>query len=302
MEMFAGEVTWLAGQAAPHALRGHRKPGRADPSIPPMPAEVKRLLNRKGFRKRPQSRAKQMQEIVAELQRIYLQCVGRRYPRELPDPAVMVTDSLNNRAVSFYDLGKLEAAKDLWQQALQADPRHLETSYNVAMMQLRQSEGKFGRLVEAVTCVQCASSAAEPAYRPQYLEAQVRMAAFMLKSAEQCLVNAVQFPDAGADVWLALGKARLAFGKHRTAEAAFAEAQRRALEREDIAQHLQSTRVLTTRWSGHLVSVRSRVMLTMRRFLQKLDDVPIWGLFLILGVPGCFALIYISALFTPWIL
>lgn len=56
--------------------------------------------------------------------------VGTPCNRIKPDVLKLKADSLNNRAVSYLDLGKNEGALEYWEQALGEDPQHQEATFN----------------------------------------------------------------------------------------------------------------------------------------------------------------------------
>ncbi|MCM2257685.1 MAG: hypothetical protein NDJ94_18785, partial [Vicinamibacteria bacterium] len=60
----------------------------------------------------------------------YEQELGRSYPRPEPRAGSGRADSLNNSAVSLLDLDRLDEAMALWNRALDAEPQHLEATYN----------------------------------------------------------------------------------------------------------------------------------------------------------------------------
>jgi len=68
-------------------------------------------------------------EVAHKLREIYQEATGDTYPR--PEPQIGPSaDSLNNQAVSLLDLAPVEEALQLWEQALQLQPQHLESIYN----------------------------------------------------------------------------------------------------------------------------------------------------------------------------
>ncbi|MBO0790916.1 MAG: protein kinase, partial [Ktedonobacteraceae bacterium] len=136
LEMFLGEVRWLSGSAAGEVLASYQP---EDTNIPPLPAPLAKLLAH-CFKLQPEERPFTMLEVAMALQEIYAREIGQAYRREMPQPAKRQADSLNNLALSLYDLGKVEEAKHIWTQAMQADPHHLETMYNRGIVLWRQGE------------------------------------------------------------------------------------------------------------------------------------------------------------------
>lgn len=59
----------------------------------------------------------------------------------LPIPELAATDgradSLNNRALSLMDSAKPEVAEELWEEALQKEPHHLDATYNLGLLRWR---------------------------------------------------------------------------------------------------------------------------------------------------------------------
>jgi WD40 repeat protein len=139
LELFEGKVTWMIGALAAEALKSYLEDGADDASIPPMPSSLVTLLQR-CLQKQPDDRPTSMAEIAATLLAIYQREIGHLYPRPAPRAAAALADTLNNRALSLVDLGKLEEAKQLWAQALQYDPQHLETTFNQAVVRWRGGE------------------------------------------------------------------------------------------------------------------------------------------------------------------
>jgi WD40 repeat protein len=117
-----------------------------------MPPVLTDLL-RQCFQMEPEARPRNMQTVATSLQEIYQQVVGGSYPREIPKPAQVLADSLNNRAVSLLDLGKVEEADQLWSEALQADLLHPEATYNRGIVRWRRGKMRHQALVEQLEAV-----------------------------------------------------------------------------------------------------------------------------------------------------
>jgi len=139
LEMFTGEVTWRAGQAASQALESYREVGAGAEALPHMPETLAGLLEY-CFARDPQNRPPHMQDIAAELVAIFRQATGRTYDRAEPKLAEMTADVFNNRALSYLDLGKEEEGRLAWRSALAANPQHAESIYNRGMSLWRRAE------------------------------------------------------------------------------------------------------------------------------------------------------------------
>ncbi len=71
---------------------------------------------------------------------IYRATCEADYPRPAPQAVANDADALNNRALSFIDLGKEALAEALWKEALEKTPNHLASIYNQGLYQWRRSE------------------------------------------------------------------------------------------------------------------------------------------------------------------
>ncbi len=169
LEMFAGRRTWPLGPAAAHVLEEHL----AAPASLEVPLrEPVAALLRRCFARDPGERPRTMADAAEALVEAYAAEVGRPYPRARPLGGRHTAGSLNNRAVSLLDLGR-GGAEALWQRALEADPQHLEASYNHALF-----AWTGGRLADEdlLARVREARRANEGVPRAAELEAQARRA------------------------------------------------------------------------------------------------------------------------------
>ncbi len=149
LEMYAGELFWSWGPGVEESLDSYLENWDEASRLPRMPEEIIELM-RRCFKENPENRPEDMLEIAAVLQEVYQQITGRSYHRESPKAAETLADSLNNRALSMFDLavGENEEKADklrkqaefFWEQALQTDPLHPETTYNSGV--LLECQGK----------------------------------------------------------------------------------------------------------------------------------------------------------------
>lgn len=137
LEMFVGDVTWMAGQSAGHALEGYLVLGPEYEAIPEMPEPLVKLL-RQCFREDPADRPASMAEVIEASMAVYRDAVHREYPRPVPEAAETSPDRLNNRAVSYLDLGKKEEARQIWERAVRIEPWHPESTYNYTLHAWRE--------------------------------------------------------------------------------------------------------------------------------------------------------------------
>ncbi|EFH88145.1 protein kinase domain-containing protein [Ktedonobacter racemifer] len=152
LEMWTGEVTWRSGMLAREALSNYDP---QDAAIPPLPAKLVTLLAR-CFESQPKERPATMLEVAITLQAIYAHEIGQTYPREASQAATLQADTLNNRALSLFDLGKVEQAMRVWEQALRADPQHLEANYNRGVVLWRQGKLSDDALIDRLKMVRSA--------------------------------------------------------------------------------------------------------------------------------------------------
>lgn len=136
LEMFNGGVTWMAGVAAGAALRAHRREQPSRDGRPPMPRQVADLLER-CLDDEPAVRPASMAEVADLLAGIHRETTGLDYRRRAPVMADLRADELNNRALSMLDLGRKEAAEQLFAEALAFDARHPQAVYNAGLLRWR---------------------------------------------------------------------------------------------------------------------------------------------------------------------
>jgi len=84
--------------------------------------------------KKPEERPASMNALREELAEIYSTVLGRKYLRPAPRAANLRADSLNNKAVSLWDLGKKKEAFAAFRKALAFDPQHLEANKNLSVL------------------------------------------------------------------------------------------------------------------------------------------------------------------------
>ena len=139
LEMFTGEVTWMYGVAAGAALDEYLKNGSANKNLPHMPDKVSFLLKR-CFNEKVEARPKDMKDVADALIDIYQEETGSAYPRRMPKAGRDTGDSLNNRAISLLDLGRINEAERLWEEALFNEPHHPDATFNSGLVAWRRGK------------------------------------------------------------------------------------------------------------------------------------------------------------------
>lgn len=183
LEMFTGERTWAYGQAAKYVLEEYITSQSKSSRLPEIPEGVSKLLEQcfdEDISKRPSN----MLEIAQRLKEIYTDETGSSYPREIPEALKLRADSLNNRAVSLYDLGKLDEAEKVWKEAAEDNPIHPESNYNLGLIFWRSGRICDDELVRRMENI-CRSNSDN--WMPYYLLSQVHMERMDFENAENTL-------------------------------------------------------------------------------------------------------------------
>jgi len=127
LEMFMGHRPWQTGVAAGMLCNEYFEETRI-----PMPENMKKLL-RHCFRENEAERPHDFAQVEIELLAIYQMTTGSKYARTSPKVAADTADSLNNKALSFLDMGKPEEAKKCWDRAAKLDLNNLDSAFNSAL-------------------------------------------------------------------------------------------------------------------------------------------------------------------------
>ena len=135
-EMFVGELTWQSGLVVPELLQAYLQESAEETRIPRMPSLLAELL-RQCLRENPEERPHDFGQIAGMLKEIYQAVGSETYGRSEPQPGELLADGLNNRALSFIDLGKPNEAERCFDRALEVDGQHLAATYNSGLMRWR---------------------------------------------------------------------------------------------------------------------------------------------------------------------
>ncbi len=92
------------------------------------------------FRANPNDRPQTMTEIVEVLQRIYRNEFGSAYPRQKPVTTQLKADTLNNRAASLLDLGKVGEALKCLEEAWESHPWQPQVAQNRGLLLWRTGQ------------------------------------------------------------------------------------------------------------------------------------------------------------------
>jgi len=103
-----------------------------------LPEELAALL-KDCLAKTPGDRPPGATAVRERLEAVYLMQLGRASPYlQAADAVGLQADNLNNRALSYLDLGRKAEAEAAWQSALNSDPQHPEVVYNRGLFLWRQ--------------------------------------------------------------------------------------------------------------------------------------------------------------------
>ena len=137
LEMYIGECRWDSGEEAAIQYE-NLVSSKCRVSIP---KKLKGLL-RQCLNRNPEKRPHDFAIIEENLKTIYMETTQSPYLRRAPETAADTAGALNNRALSFLDIGDIEDAERCWVQALERNARHEDTVFNHALFLWRQ--GKMG--------------------------------------------------------------------------------------------------------------------------------------------------------------
>lgn len=127
-QMMKGELDWASGQAVPYALEEHYQDLLdSDP--------IARLLKRS--LSSAELRAGNAMSLAYGLTKIYEEASGNKYQRQYFANAELSSDSLNNKAISLFDLSRTEECNLTLRSALQINPQNLAARYNSLLLSWR---------------------------------------------------------------------------------------------------------------------------------------------------------------------
>ncbi|MBM3302447.1 MAG: protein kinase, partial [Deltaproteobacteria bacterium] len=121
--------------ALAHVKKPPPRPSSIRDDIPgPVEEIILECLN-----KNPQDRFESFALVREALASAYREITKRRYKREPPDEVRLLSDALNNRAVSLMDLNHAEEARVALKRALERDPHHPEAVYNMGLLEWQRT-------------------------------------------------------------------------------------------------------------------------------------------------------------------
>ncbi|MBI3269545.1 MAG: protein kinase [Planctomycetes bacterium] len=209
LELFTGEIAWLAGPAVPLALEEYWESGASpDPVIPRMPEKVRDLI-KACFAQNPEERPT-LAKAAETLRELYQEATGSPYPRSVGVVDKALAERINNRALLQLDLQREEEATRMLNEAAKAEPASPEALYNQGILLWRA--GRMGD--DAIEWkLQRAAATAADEWLPHYLLGLLHLERRDAEAAAKALETASTKGANDPEVRQALGAARAGLGK-----------------------------------------------------------------------------------------
>ena len=138
----------MRGERRDKLARAHMKkrPPRPKSLRKDMPQQIEDIVL-KCLRKRPSDRYASFGAVRSDVEDAYEEIFGRPFPRQRPDEVSLLSDALNNRAVSLMDLHHFDEAQAALESALNSDPQHPEAVYNLGLLEWQRTGNPDRELV-----------------------------------------------------------------------------------------------------------------------------------------------------------
>ncbi|MCK5648091.1 MAG: hypothetical protein KAI22_04355, partial [Gammaproteobacteria bacterium] len=150
LEMIIGYCSWEAGAVAPGILEAYNNNMLDDePALASIPIALSALLT-ECFQEAEGDRPASLNDIAKTLQEIYNNESVAAYPRPKPQGGSGTASSLNNQAISLLDLEQTNEAIQIWNSALNIDPQHFETNFNLSLYQWKNDGFEETELLEKI--------------------------------------------------------------------------------------------------------------------------------------------------------
>lgn len=131
----AMDVLKISNYETLHREQPPPDPHTLNPDIDPELA----VLMLQCLEKIPDRRHASFADIRDQVKTIYQRLENEDYDATHPEPkpAELLADSLNNRALSYLEMGQSERASTLWTESLQLNPKHLDATCNFGLQKWR---------------------------------------------------------------------------------------------------------------------------------------------------------------------
>jgi WD40 repeat protein/serine/threonine protein kinase len=204
LEVFAGEVSWQSGVAAPEILKHMSEVRTEGLALPEMPESLQELLQR-CLEFDPAKRPKDAAEISRRLAEIYRSQLDEEHTRPEALAVELQAGALNNKALSLLDLGRPEETEELLEEALRLEPQHVAATYNRGLILWRSA-----RIADDTVVAQMeeARQSHRDDWRADYLLALVHLERQEGSQAAQALRGIVEVAGNQPEVATASARAR----------------------------------------------------------------------------------------------
>lgn len=129
------------GFSIPALVKSHLRAQPVEPLIvrPDLPRSLAEIIMT-CLEKKPENRYPSFVDVCLALESAFRAAWPGREPRPRPNLVGLKADSLNNQAVSLFDLGREQDARRLLEDAHSANPEHLEAVYNLHSLKWSKGE------------------------------------------------------------------------------------------------------------------------------------------------------------------
>ncbi len=152
-----------------------------------IPADLRSILE-ECLLEDPEGRPDSFVLLEQRLERVCLEIIGAPYPRPKTEDITLLAASLNNKAVSLYELGKEDEAQSALTEAINMDPSHPEAVYNHSL--LLWNNGQITD-ADAVNRLQSMQDNHAGKWRPYYILGLVHMLREDAEAAKSVLKQAM---------------------------------------------------------------------------------------------------------------
>lgn len=197
LEMYMGKRLWRHGVAAGAGLARYLGSERIA-ILPDMQALLQQC-----FTVDEAGRPHDFAEIEQRVTAIYASETGEAYERLSPKITGQTADFLNNKALSYLDLGNPKEALANWEKALAIDPHNLDAVFNQALYFWRQG------LIDDIECLNLVERAGTPQdWKKTHCLGLVQLERKAPKEAQQSLAQATALGGDAASIQAAQEAAR----------------------------------------------------------------------------------------------
>lgn len=140
LEMYLGGKPWAHGRELTGPLAGAAcRDYFSMCTERPIPTALQELLA-ECLEQNAEDRPKDFFYVEQELRKIYSHVTHTAYPEYVPLASASSADSLNNRALSYIELGEKKEAEKSWEAALSENPLNSKARFNYILYQLKNNK------------------------------------------------------------------------------------------------------------------------------------------------------------------